>query len=175
MKPFSPDWNYDSSQTGVPGRVLQSVSGDAATYLSDVFWSKFGEQSDAWSAVDNRKRLLEAGGLYARPQDYLRMGIHFLKLIDDVHGDDCLKGYARKAVSALSTINWARYYGYGYQSWSRNPQLRNDEGMFEPKGSFGQRIVVDSRTRMVAVAISSHEGDMSRFCALLNKLRGVSL
>mgnify|MGYP001765255586 CR=1 FL=1 len=169
------NWNYDSNNTEVLGRVLESVSGGAGRYLSEVFWSRIGAQSDAWFAVDNRKRLMAAGGLYAQPRDYLRIGIHLLNTVDEASPNTCIRDFARKAVSPLTTITTNRYYGYGYQFWSRNNLIRNNEGVFQLNGRIGQRVVVDPKTRVVAVAVSNGEGGLNHFYPLVNKLRTVNM
>jgi len=171
----APAFNYDSNHTEVLGRVLQAVSGGTDKYLAETFWSKIGAQSDAWFAVDRQKRLMTAGGLYAQPKDYLRVGIHFLNLLDDSNPQACIRDFARRAASPITTINWGNNYGYGYQIWSRNKRVRNNDGVFELNGLFGQRIVVDPKTRSVAVALSTREGDLDRFYALVNKLRTIPI
>lgn len=176
---FSPkqyaDFNYDSNVTEVLGRVLAGATGNAEKYFSEKLWSKIGAQADAWFAVDMKGRPMSAGGLYAQPRDFLRVGIHLLEVTSDSNGDACLRQYVQKATSPLSTINHPTYFGYGYQFWSRNKLVRNNDRVFELVGLWGQRIVVDPNIKVVALGLSTKEGDLARFYALVNKLRSVNM
>lgn len=171
----NPNWNYDSNNTEVLGRVLHAATGGLEKYIGDMVWSKIGPQADAWFAVDKENRPLSGGGLYAQPRDYLRLGVHMLNLTSADNTNACLRDYMLRATSPLTTIRQDDYYGYGYQVWSKNNRLRNSDDTFELKGFFGQRVVVDKKTKSVAVAISTREGDLARFYSLVNKLRTLPL
>lgn len=172
-KENNPNWNYDTNHTEVLGRVLNAVTGGLDKYISDSVWSKIGAQSDAWFAVDKEKRLMSGGGLYAQPKDYLRLGIHALNLVTNENISTCFRNYMQRAISPILTISSAAYSGYGYQIWSKNRGIRNNDGVFEFVGLFGQRVVVDPKTKSVAIALSTREGDLPRFYSLVNKSRNL--
>ena len=167
----SPNWNYDTNNTEMLGRVLHAVSGGLDGYLSQAVWSKIGAQADAWFVVDKEKRLLAGSGLYAQPRDFLRLGIHALGLVSGENASPCLRSYMGKAVSPLSVTTRQASFGYGYQFWSRNKWVSNNDGVFEMKGHLGQRVIVGPKTRAVAVALSVGDGELDRFYSLFKRLR----
>ncbi len=167
----NPPWNYDTNNTEVLGRALNAATGGLDKYLSETVWSKVGADADAWFAVDRQQRLVSGAGMYAQSRDYLRLGIHVLGLLSADNPDTCLRDYMVRAVSPITSITRPNFYGYGYQVWSRNPQLQDNEGVFEMAGFLGQRVVVDPKTRTVAVALSTAETNLPIFYGLVNKVR----
>ena len=93
-----------------------------------------------------------AGGYSATLNDWGRLAVHSLRLLDGQYGE-CAKNYMNTATSA-QVKNAAYGYDYGYQTWihQRGP-------VFIWMGVYGQRIFVDKANQKILILLRCSEND----------------
>lgn len=163
--PQGTKWNYNSADTQVLGLVLRAATGKTVTeYTSEKIWSKIGAEADAAWVVDYSGAESVFGYFNARPRDWARMALWMAEGMPDVVTPD----YFREMTDTKAQPEYLgdrkiwKYYGYGYQTWLMPYHMRT----FQFSGSWGQTIVVQPETKVVAVilkAMPTASGNLEQF------------
>jgi CubicO group peptidase (beta-lactamase class C family) len=149
-------WNYNTGETHMVGALLRAaVKKPVAQYLSERIWAKFGMESDATWWLESPDGLeLSGSGLSATLRDYGRFGLFLL-------------GSGKAGGEQVLPENWVQEAGspkmiggqsvnYGYLLWTfPNSAGTINEGAFEGRGIFGQRLYVNPRENVVIVVWSA--------------------
>jgi CubicO group peptidase (beta-lactamase class C family) len=153
-RPAGTKFSYASVETLVLGLVLsQAVGRPVAEYLEQKIWQPIGAEADATWLVDNSGQEATHCCLNAVLRDYARLG---LLLAHDG------KWRGRQIIPAAWVLEATTLHsdqphlwpgpatpnlGYGYQTWI----LPGERRMFMLWGAHGQRIYVDTRSKLVMV------------------------
>jgi CubicO group peptidase (beta-lactamase class C family) len=158
-------FRYMSTDTVVLGYVLTKASGKSLSALcSEWIWQHIGADQDAqWRLM---KDGVEYGGgdMFATLRDYGRLGT--LLAAEGVVGGKQLipKRWFAAATDAdeqpysFKPGNATPWFGYGYQTWIF-PLRTTTFGM---RGTFGQSIFVQPKSRIVMVITSALPGEVNR-------------
>ena len=153
-------FEYRSIETDVMAWVIQRSTGERlAGLVSELLWQPMGAQSDANFTVDAAGYALAEGGFNATLEDYARFGLLYLR-----DGFGCAKQiipaewvnetFTAGDTEAFAHSAWAEFWprgAYKNQFWIQDV----DRGRILARGVFGQAIVIDKTSDLVAVSLSS--------------------
>ncbi len=110
-------FNYASGISQLLGLILERATGRRyANYLSQRLWQPLGA-ADAYVSLDHPGgRARTASGLFARPEDWLRLGL-LLVQYGRIDGRQVMDPAWLEAMAAPSPAN----PNYGYQLWRASP------------------------------------------------------
>jgi len=162
-------FQYSSAETQVLGLVLrQAIGKSLSDYLSEKIWQPMGAESDATWFIDRSGQEPAYNCINATVRDFARLGI---MLANDgvANGKQIVPNeWIREATRPTPGYPHLKphvatpYMGYGYQFWVFPGINRR----FALEGSYGQRIYVDPKLKLVMVQTAvddnpklSHECD----------------
>lgn len=163
--PQGTKWNYNSADTQVLGLVLRAATGKSVTdYTAEKIWSKIGAEADAAWVVDYSGAESVFGYFNARPRDWARMALWMAEGMPDVVTPEYFREMTDNKAQPehLGDRKVWKYYGYGYQTWLMPYHTKT----FQFSGSWGQTIVVQPDTKVVAVimkAAPTASGNLEQF------------
>ena len=159
-RPAGTKFSYSSAETYVLGLALtRAIGRPIAEYLEQKIWQPIGAEADATWLVDNSGQEVTACCLNAVLRDYARLGL-LLAHDGNWRGRQIIP--AAWVLEATSVhVDQPHVWpgtatgteGYGYQTWI----LPGERRMFMLVGANGQRIYVDSRSKLVMVNTGVHE------------------
>jgi CubicO group peptidase (beta-lactamase class C family) len=167
LKPFNErvavagtKFSYASAETQVLGLVLtRAVRRPAADYLEQKIWQPIGAEADATWLVDNSGQEVTFCCLNAVLRDYARLGL-LLAHDGNWRGRQIIPAtWMMDATTVRADQPHLRpgtatpFLGYGYQTWI----LPGERRMFLLAGTYGQRIYVDPRSKLVMVNTAVHK------------------
>ena len=153
-RPAGTKFSYSSVETLVLGLVLaRAIGRPIAEYLQEKIWQPIGAEADATWLVDNSGQEATHCCLNAVLRDYARLGL-LLAHDGNWRGRQIIPA---AWVLEATTVHMDQPHvwpgtatpneGYGYQTWI----LPSERRMFMLWGAHGQRIYVDSRSKLVMV------------------------
>jgi CubicO group peptidase (beta-lactamase class C family) len=159
------NFSYASVETQVLGLVLRAATNRRpAEYLESRIWQVIGAEADATWLVDNSGQEATYCCLNAVLRDYARLGL-LLAHDGNWRGRQVIP--AAWVVAATTTRPdqphlWpgvaTPFFGYGYQTWIVPTWvLPGDRRMFMLWGVRGQRIYVDTQSKLVMVNTAVHK------------------
>jgi CubicO group peptidase (beta-lactamase class C family) len=147
-------WNYNSGKTNIAGAVVEGATHlSLATYLERTLWKPLGMEHDAtWWTESPHGMGLGGVGLAATLRDYGRFGL-FVMNDGVVDGRRLVpKGWFDQAGSPH--VIGSEQVPYGYLWWPSSSPDGLQQGAFEARGIFGQRMYVN-RTEKAAIVVLS--------------------
>ena len=143
-------WVYKTSETNLVGVLVSDATGKPlADYLSEKIWRPYGMERDAEWMIDDVGH--EQGGccLAMTLRDSGRFGQFIL---DGARVDGTpVVSETWLAEATRTQVSTGRGSGYGYQWWTR------EDGTFQGRGIYGQRLHLDRARRLVVVINSASE------------------
>ena len=158
-------FSYASVETQVLGLVLRAATGrPPAEYLESRIWQPIGAEADATWLVDQSGQEATFCCLNAVLRDYARLGL-LLAHDGNWRGRQIIPAtWVREATTTRPDQPhlWpgvaTPFFGYGYQTWIVPSWiLPGDRRMFAFMGVRGQRIYVDSQSKLVMVNTAVHK------------------
>jgi len=158
-------FSYASVETQVLGLVLRAATGrPPAEYLESRIWQPIGAEADATWLVDQSGQEATFCCLNAVLRDYARLGL-LLAHDGNWRGRQIIPTtWVREATTTRPDQPhlWpgvaTPFFGYGYQTWIVPSWiLPGDRRMFAFMGVRGQRIYVDSQSKLVMVNTAVHK------------------
>jgi CubicO group peptidase (beta-lactamase class C family) len=158
-------FSYASVETQVLGLVLRAATGrPPAEYLESRIWQPIGAEADATWLVDRSGQEATFCCLNAVLRDYARLGL-LLAHDGNWRGRQIIPAtWVREATTTRPDQPhlWpgvaTPFFGYGYQTWIVPSWiLPGDRRMFAFMGVRGQRIYVDSQSKLVMVNTAVHK------------------
>jgi CubicO group peptidase (beta-lactamase class C family) len=153
-RPAGTKFSYASIETQVLGLVLaRAIGRPVAEYLEQKIWQPIGAEADATWLIDNSGQEATYCCLNAVLRDYARLGL-LLAHDGNWRGRQIIPA---AWVVGATTVHLDQPHlwpgtateteGYGYQTWI----IPSERRMFMLSGGNGQRIYVDSRSKLVMV------------------------
>ena len=158
-------FSYASVETQVLGLVLRAATGrPPAEYLESRIWQPIGAEADATWLVDQSGQEATFCCLNVVLRDYARLGL-LLAHDGNWRGRQLIPAaWVREATTTrpdqahLWPGTATPFFGYGYQTWIVPSWiLPGDRRMFAFMGVRGQRIYVDSKSKLVMVNTAVHK------------------
>ncbi|MBS0526449.1 MAG: serine hydrolase [Proteobacteria bacterium] len=155
-------YSYASVEPDVLGMVLKhTIDKTASAYLQEKIWQQIGTESDATWLVDAEGYELGHFGFSAVLRDYARLG-RLLAHDGAWNGRQIIPSRwmieattVRSEDAYLQPGKAMRDFGYGCLLWL----LPGNRRQFALVGAFGQRIIVDPRSKLVMVQTALDETD----------------
>ena len=153
-------FSYASTEAQVLGLVLRAATEQpVAEYLQAKIWQEIGTEADASWLIDNSGQESTYTGLNAVLRDYARLGL-LLAHDGNWRGRQLIPAsWVVDATTVCADQPHLRpgtadsIFGYGYQTWI----LPGTARMFMLWGARGQRIFVDSQSKLVMVTTAVHK------------------
>jgi CubicO group peptidase (beta-lactamase class C family) len=154
-------FNYCSGCTHLLSTILQSKSGDAASFARKNLFAPLGITGYRWD-TDNRNIPIGGWGLKLTPREMAKLGYLFLHNGQwngqQVVSSAWVQAATQKRSSTDGTL------GYGYQWW-----IYDKYGAYTALGRYGQTIFVAPNANLVIVTTALSEDNNDRIFALIDK------
>jgi CubicO group peptidase (beta-lactamase class C family) len=150
-------WHYNDYNTLLLGLILERTAGTSVSaFTATRLWQPLGAEADATWSLDSEDSGFEKmeSGVNARPVDYARFGLLFLRGGEWNGRRIVSRSWVRSATGSDASGSSASYFGYAYFWW-----LDSDHpGRFYAFGKYGQFVYVAPDADVVVVRFGRDSG-----------------